>query len=53
MRTDNSIKTLNLEKVQAYIKNPSPVQLQYFEDETGLYGDKILKYEVKKQDILE
>lgn len=53
MRTDNSIKTLNLEKVQAYIKSPSPVQLQYYEDETGLYGDKILKYEGNKQSVLE
>lgn len=46
MRTDNSIKTANLQKLQAYMQNPTneKVTFQYYEDETGLYGDKVLLY---------
>ena len=46
MRTDNSLKTMNLQKLQAYMQNPTNenIDFQYFEDETGLYGDKVLSY---------
>ena len=46
MRTDNSIKTANLQKLQAYMQGPTneKVTFQYYEDETGLYGDKVLLY---------
>lgn len=46
MRTDNSIKTANLQKLQAYMQNPTNEKMvfQYYEDETGLYGDKVLLY---------
>lgn len=46
MRTDNSIKTANLQKLQAYMQDPTneKVTFQYYEDETGLYGDKVLLY---------
>lgn len=48
MRTDNSIKTANLQKLQAYMQNPTneKVIFQYYEDETGLYGDKVISYNV-------
>lgn len=46
MRTDNSIKTADLQKLQAYMQDPTneKVTFQYYEDETGLYGDKVLLY---------
>lgn len=46
MRTDNSIKTANLQKLQAYMQDPTneKIVFQYYEDETGLYGDKVLLY---------
>ena len=46
MRTDNSLKTTNLQKLQAYMQNPTNenIDFQYFEDESGLYGDKVLSY---------
>ena len=46
MRTDNSIKTANLQKLQAYMQNSTneKIVFQYYEDETGLYGDKVLLY---------
>ena len=46
MRTDNSIKTANLQKLQAYMQDPTnkKITFQYYEDETGLYGDKVLLY---------
>lgn len=46
MRTDNSIKTTNLQKLQAYMQNPDGmVDFNYFQDETGIYGDKVLQYD--------
>ena len=46
MRTDNSIKTTNLQKLQAYMQNPDgTVDFNYFQDETGIYGDKVLQYD--------
>lgn len=44
MRTDNNIKSLNLQKAQLflYAQQRTPLQLEYYEDETGLYGDKVL-----------
>ena len=45
MRTDNSVKTINLQKMQAYMQNPNgQVDFNYYEDETGLYGDVVLGY---------
>lgn len=45
MRTDNSLKTTNLQKLQAYMQDPSGVvDFNYFQDETGLFGDKLLQY---------
>lgn len=46
MRTDNSLKTQNLAKFQTYMQNPTgeKIDFNYFEDETGLYGDKVLSY---------
>lgn len=46
MRTDNSLKTTNLQKLQAYMQDPSgSVDFNYFQDETGLFGDKLLQYD--------
>lgn len=46
MRTDNSLKTEDLQKFQAYMQDPDngEVEFQYFSDETGLYGDKVHNY---------
>lgn len=45
MRTDNSLKTTNLQKLQAYMQDPNgTVDFNYFQDETGLFGDKVLNY---------
>lgn len=45
MRTDNSLKTQNLQKLQAYMQDPEGVcELNYFQDETGLYGDQLIQY---------
>ncbi len=45
MRTDNSLKTTNLQKLQAYMQSPNGmVDFNYFEDETGLFGDKLHQY---------
>ncbi len=46
MRTDNSLKTTNLQKLQAYMQDPNGVVgFNYFQDETGLFGDKLLQYD--------
>lgn len=46
MRTDNSLKTTNLQKLQAYMQDPNgSVDFNYFQDETGLFGDKLLQYD--------
>lgn len=47
MRTDNSLKTRNQQKLQAYMQNPTKdlVKFEWFQDETGLYGDKVIAYE--------
>ena len=41
MRTDNSLKTSNQERFQAFMESPSnsDIELQYYLDDTGLYGD--------------
>lgn len=45
MRTDNSLKTTNLQRLQAYMQDPDgAVDFNYFQDETGLFGDKVLNY---------
>ena len=43
MRTDNEIKNDNMYRMLAWKKNPvnTALQLHYYEDETGLYGDKV------------
>lgn len=47
MRTDNQLKTTNLQKLQAYLQNPSQgVEFNYYQDETGLFGDKVHMFEV-------
>lgn len=46
MRTDNSIKTDNLQRLQAYMQDPKGnATFNYFQDETGLYGDKVYSYD--------
>ena len=41
MRTDNEIKNGNMYRMLAWSKNPDTyVDLHYYEDETGIYGDK-------------
>lgn len=50
MRTDNSIKTKNLSTFQTYMNSGNLGQdiiLGYYEDETGLYGDKLVNSEVR------
>lgn len=49
MRTDNSIKTRNQQKLQAYMQNPNDdiVDFEYFQDETGIYGDKVISYSIE------
>ena len=41
MRTDNEIKNQNMYRMLAWKNNPTPsIDLHYYEDETGIYGDK-------------
>lgn len=41
MRTDNEVKNGNIYRMLAWKKNPTDaVDLHYYEDETGIYGDK-------------
>lgn len=52
MRTDNSIKTQNLQKLRNYIHNPNtPIALDFYEDETGIYGDELLTYSLASETI--
>ena len=53
MRTDNSLKTHNQQKLQAYMQNPTdtPINFEYFEDESGLYGDKVVPYVVENDSV--
>lgn len=53
MRTDNSLKTHNQQKLQAYMQNPTdtPIDFEYFEDELGLYGDKVVPYVVENDSV--
>ncbi len=54
MRTDNSLKTRNQQKVQAYMQNHTSedlIQLEWFQDETGLYGDRVISYEFNDPDV--
>ena len=46
MRTDNSLKTNNLQVLQAFMQNPTndTIEFKYYEDDTGLYGDKVILY---------
>lgn len=48
MRTDNQLKTANLQKLQAYMQNPTSegVELNYYQDETGLFGDKVHMFDI-------
>ena len=43
MRTDNNLKNENMSRMRAWVKAPTktPINLSYFEDETGIYGDKL------------
>lgn len=50
MRTDNSIKSVNLQKAQLFLHNQkSPLQLEYYEDERGLFGDKVITVDNETQ----
>jgi hypothetical protein len=41
MRTDNEVKNGNMYRMLAWSQNPvRQVDLHYYEDETGIYGDK-------------
>ena len=41
MRTDNEVKNGNMYRMLAWSQNPTrQVDLHYYEDETGIYGDK-------------
>lgn len=52
MRTDNSLKTTNLQKMQAYMQEPNgTVEFNYFQDETGLFGDKLYQYSDSVKDV--
>ena len=61
MRTANSQKTYNLKQLQAILQNgvEGQIDLRYYEDETGLYGDKvynkhddkIINFDKLKEDI--
>lgn len=51
MRTDNSLKTKNQQKLQAYMQNPegNNIEFEWFQDESGLFGDKIVQYSYESQ----
>ena len=53
MRTDNTIKTQNQYKLQAFLQNPNSenMELGYYQDETGLYGDKLILYSLESDNI--
>jgi hypothetical protein len=43
MRTDNEIKNGNMYRMLAWAKSPTktPISLHHYEDQTGIYGDKL------------
>jgi hypothetical protein len=42
MRTDNEIKNANMYRMLSWKQNPTTVvDLHYYEDDTGIYGDKV------------
>lgn len=50
MRTDNSIKSVNLQKAQLFLHDQkSPLQLEYYEYERGLFGDKVITVDNEAQ----
>lgn len=53
MRTDNSLKTHNQQKLQAFMQNPNDqvVDFEYFQDDIGLYGDKLIAYSVGNDQV--
>lgn len=53
MRTDNSLKVGNLQKVQAYIQNPTNevIELEEYWDEQGLYGDSVVNYTIENSNV--
>lgn len=53
MRTDNSLKTHNQQRLQAYMQVPNDqvVNFDYYEDETGLYGDMYIPYTVEDSSV--
>lgn len=53
MRTDNSLKTGNLQKLQTYMQHPTnqSIEFEYYEDETGLYGDRVFNYVIEDVDV--
>ena len=55
MRTDNEVKNGNMYRMLAWRQNPtsSPIDLHYYEDETGIYGDKQYQISTSYGDQLE
>lgn len=55
MRTDNEIKNGNMYRMLAWRQKPtsSPIDLHYYEDETGIYGDKQYQVSTSYGDQLE
>ena len=57
MRTDNEIKNGNMSRLLAWRLNPikTRIDLHYYEDNTGIYGDKLYhvdsSYENQLQNI--
>lgn len=53
MRTDNSLKTHNQQRLQAFMQNPNDqiVDFEYFQDESGLYGDKLIAYSIGNDQV--
>ena len=53
MRTDNSLKTHNQQRLQTFMQNPNDqtIDFEYFQDESGLYGDKLIAYSVGNDQV--
>lgn len=51
MRTDNTLKTNNLIKTQLFLQKPEgTLELEYSENEEGLFGDKVIPYNIVVND---
>lgn len=54
MRTDNLTKSRNLARFQEFrnSNNPQKIELNWYEDETGLYGDRVFGGEISDIDSI-